>query len=71
MSGRIQIHANVQDMGEENYEVFKKNDIGDLLGIKGKVFITQKGETTIEVLEMTMLAKSLRPLPENFTDLQM
>ena len=66
MSGRIQIHANVQDMGEENYEVFKKNDIGDLLGIKGKVFITQKGETTIEVLEMIMLAKSLRPLPEKF-----
>ncbi len=66
MSGNIQIHANVQDMGAENYEVFKKNDIGDLLGIKGKVFITQKGETTIEVMEMTMLAKSLRPLPEKF-----
>jgi len=66
MSGNIQIHANVQDMGAENYEVFKKNDIGDILGIKGTVFITQKGETTIEVIEMTMLAKSLRPLPEKF-----
>lgn len=65
-TGNIQIYANVQDMGLENYEIFKKNDIGDLLGIKGKVFITQKGETTIEVAEMTMLAKSLRPLPEKF-----
>ena len=65
-TGNIQIHANVQDMGAENYEVFKKNDIGDILGIRGKVFVTQKGETTIEVLEMTMLAKSLRPLPEKF-----
>ena len=70
LSGDIQLYVKSNNIGEEAYDLFKKADIGDILGIKGTVFITKKGETTIAVQEITMLTKSLRPLPEKFHGLK-
>lgn len=66
LSGQIQIYSRLDVAGEESHGLFKKADIGDIVGITGKVFITEKGETTIQVHQLTMLTKSLRPLPEKF-----
>lgn len=66
LSGNIQIYSKIDVAGEDSHWLFKKADIGDICGIRGKLFITQKGETTIEVLEYTHLSKSIRPLPEKF-----
>lgn len=66
LSGNIQIYSKIDVSGEDSHWLFKKADIGDICGIRGKLFITQKGETTIEVLEYTHLSKSIRPLPEKF-----
>ena len=66
LSGNIQIYSKIDFAGEDSHWLFKKADIGDICGIRGKLFITQKGETTIEVLEYTHLSKSIRPLPEKF-----
>ena len=66
LSGNIQIYSKIDVGGEDSHWLFKKADIGDICGIRGKLFITQKGETTIEVLEYTHLSKSIRPLPEKF-----
>ncbi len=66
LSGQIQIYSRLDVAGEEAHGLFKKADIGDIIGISGKVFITEKGETTIQVHQFTMLTKSLRPLPEKF-----
>lgn len=66
LSGNIQIYSKIDVAGEASHWLFKKADIGDICGIRGKLFITQKGETTIEVLEYTHLSKSIRPLPEKF-----
>ncbi len=65
-SGRIQIYARKDEMDEEAYNRFKKYDIGDIVGVKGQVFRTQKGEMSIRAHEITLLSKSLRPLPEKF-----
>ena len=65
-TGTIQIYARRDDVGEETYARFKKWDIGDILGVKGYVFLTQTGEITIHASELTLLSKSLRPLPEKF-----
>ena len=65
-SGRIQIYARKDEMDEENYNRFKKYDIGDIVGVKGQVFRTQKGEMSIRAHEITLLSKSLQPLPEKF-----
>ena len=65
-SGRIQIYARKDEMDEEAYNRFKKYDIGDIVGVKGQVFRTQKGEMSIRALEITLLSKSLQPLPEKF-----
>ncbi|MBO4281706.1 MAG: lysine--tRNA ligase [Bacteroidales bacterium] len=67
-SGRIQVYAKRDDLcpGEDKTlynSVFKKLDIGDIIGVKGFVFVTQMGETTVHVREFTLLSKSLRPLP--------
>ena len=69
-SGRIQIYARRDEMDEEAYNRFKKFDIGDIVGVKGEVFRTQKGEMSIRAHEITLLSKSLLPLPEKFHGLQ-
>lgn len=69
-SGRIQIYARFDDMGPEAYNLFKKLDIGDIIGINGKVFKTGKGEVTVAVSRLQLLSKSLRPLPEKWHGLR-
>ncbi len=66
LSGNIQIYSRLDVAGEDNHGFFKKADIGDIVGIRGVVFVTEKGETTISVREFTPLTKSLRPLPEKY-----
>ena len=70
LSGTIQLYFRKDDLGEERYELFKKLDIGDILGIKGFLFRTQKGEITIHVEVMEYLSKSLNPLPEKWHGLK-
>ena len=65
-SGRIQIYARRDEMDEEAYNRFKKYDIGDIVGVRGEVFRTQKGEMSIRAHEITLLSKSFQPLPEKF-----
>ncbi len=65
-SGRGQVYIKKQEVGEERFEVFKKLDIGDIVGCTGTLFRTQKGEPTIHVSSFTPITKSLRPLPEKF-----
>ncbi len=69
-SGRIQIYARIDEMGEESYEEMKKWDIGDIAGVQGVVFRTRRGEISIKCTEMTLLSKSLTPLPEKFHGLK-
>ncbi len=70
-SGTIQIYVTRQDIGEENYASYKKDyDIGDIFGLKGFVFKTQTGEVSVHVTELTLLSKSLLPLPEKYNGLQ-
>jgi lysyl-tRNA synthetase class 2 len=69
-SGRIQIHVRQDEVGPEAYQLFKKIDIGDILGVRGTVFRTRTGEITVGVKELTLLAKSLRPLPEKWHGLR-
>lgn len=64
--GRIQIFAKKDILGDENYERFKKLDIGDIIGVTGEVFKTETGEISVRVSEITLLSKSLQPLPEKF-----
>ena len=65
-SGRIQIYFKLDVLGEEKYSQFKLLDIGDIIGVKGHVFRTRRGEITVCVDDFDMLSKSLRPLPEKF-----
>ena len=65
-SGRIQLYARKDEMDEEEYNRFKKYDIGDIVGVKGVVFRTQRGEMSVRVEQVTLLSKSLLPLPEKF-----
>ena len=65
-SGRIQIYARKDEMDEDNYDRFKKYDIGDIVGVIGEVFRTQRGEMSVRAHEIILLSKSLRPLPEKF-----
>lgn len=64
--GRIQIFAKQDILGEENYDRFKKLDIGDIIGATGEVFKTETGEISVRVSGITLLSKSLQPLPEKF-----
>ncbi len=66
LNGNIQIYVARDSIGEEPYAAFKKFDIGDIVGVKGEVFRTQKGEMSIHVSEITLLTKSLQVLPEKF-----
>ena len=65
-SGRIQLYARKDEMDEAEYNRFKKYDIGDILGVQGVVFRTQRGEMSVRVERVTLLSKSLLPLPEKF-----
>ena len=64
--GSIQIYISINDVGEEIYNLFKTADLGDIVGVKGKVMKTGTGEITIKCLEYTHLVKALKPLPEKF-----
>ena len=64
--GRIQLYVRRDEVGEEPYARFKKVDIGDIVGVKGTVFRTQRGEMSVRAEEVTLLSKSLLPLPEKF-----
>jgi lysyl-tRNA synthetase class 2 len=65
-SGRIQLYFQKNTLGEEQYAVFKKIDIGDFIGVKGFLFRTKTNELTVDAEGFTLLAKSLRPLPEKW-----
>ena len=69
-SGRIQLYARKDEMDEAEYNRFKKYDIGDIVGVQGEVFRTQRGEMSVRVQKVTLLSKSLLPLPEKFHGLQ-
>ena len=68
--GKIQSYVSINDLGEESYKSFKEDDIGDIIGITGFVFKTKTGEISIHAKELTLLSKSLRPLPEKFHGLK-
>ena len=68
--GKIQSYVSINDLGEESYKHFKEDDIGDIIGITGFVFKTKTGEISIHAKEVTLLSKSLRPLPEKFHGLK-
>ncbi|MCD8211581.1 MAG: lysine--tRNA ligase [Oscillospiraceae bacterium] len=65
-AGKIQLYVRLDDVGEEALAQFKKYDIGDIIGVRGIVFRTQRGEISVKAKEITLLAKSLLPLPEKF-----
>ncbi len=72
--GDIQLYVRRDELGDEPYAAFKKLDVGDIIGVKGEVFRTKTGELSVRAHELTLLAKSLRPLPEKFhglTDTEM
>ena len=64
--GKIQIYVKRDDVGEDVYADFKKDDIGDIFGVKGTVFKTKTGEVSVHATEIVLLSKSLKPLPEKF-----
>ncbi len=66
-SGRIQVYFRIDEVGEETYKEFKAYwDVGDIIGLKGKVFRTKRGEISVRATEAKLLSKSLLPLPEKF-----
>ena len=69
-TGLIQLYFRIDALGQEAYEAFKKLDIGDIIGVKGTVFTTHKGEISVKASEYILLAKSLRPLPEKYHGLR-
>ncbi len=73
VQGRIQIYVRIDEVGADALAQFKKYDVGDLIGVQGEVFRTQRGEISVKAREITLLSKSLLPLPEKFhglTDLE-
>ena len=65
-AGRIQLYVRIDDVGEEALAAFKKYDIGDIVGVEGEVFRTKRGEISVKAKTITLLSKSLLPLPEKF-----
>ena len=65
-TGKLQIYISVNDIGEDKYDLFKSADIGDIVGVTGRVMKTRTGEVTLKCLEYTHLVKALKPLPEKF-----
>ncbi|WP_423794207.1 lysine--tRNA ligase [Megamonas hypermegale] len=70
LSGKIQAYFRLDNLGEEKYGEFKLLDIGDIVGVEGTLFKTHRGEITVKVTDFSILAKSLRPLPEKFHGLK-
>ena len=70
LSGNMQLYIRKDDVGEDKYEWFKTMDVGDIFGIEGTVFRTQKGEITVHVYDMVYLSKSINPLPEKWHGLK-
>lgn len=71
VSGQVQIYVKRDNLGEEKYDFFKKQtDIGDIIGVKGEVFVTHRGEVSVSVTELTLLSKALLPLPEKWHGLK-
>ena len=70
MFGRLQLYVSTNDLGEEAYKEFKSYDIGDIIGVKGFVFKTRTEEISVHAKEITLLTKSLRPLPEKYHGLK-
>ena len=68
--GKLQSYVSINDLGEESYKAFKEDDIGDIIGITGFVFKTRTGEVSIHAKKVTLLSKSLRPLPEKYHGLK-
>lgn len=68
--GRIQVYVKIDDIGEETFEGFKKWDIGDIVGVEGFVFRTRRGEISVHAHNLTLLSKSLKPLPEKWHGLK-
>nr|WP_326126712.1 lysine--tRNA ligase [uncultured Oscillibacter sp.] len=66
VKGRIQLYVRVDELGEEEFAKFKKTDIGDIVGVEGEVFKTKRGEISVKAHKVTLLSKSLLPLPEKF-----
>ena len=64
--GKIQAYISIDTVGEESYNVFKVCDVGDIIGIEGRLMLTRTGELTIRTSKFTFLTKSLKPLPEKF-----
>ena len=65
-TGRIQLFVKIDEMGEEEFNRFKKNDIGDIVGAEGEVFTTKTGEISVRTTSITLLSKALLPLPDKF-----
>ncbi len=65
-TGKIQIYISINDIGEDSYNLFKTADLGDIVGVTGKVMKTKTGEVTLKCLKYTHLVKALKPLPEKF-----
>ena len=66
VKGRIQLYVRIDELGEEAFAKFKKIDIGDIVGVEGEVFKTKRGEISVKAHKVTLLSKSLQPLPEKF-----
>lgn len=68
--GKIQLFTKIDELGEQDYKEWQKLDIGDIVGVKGQVFRTQRGEISVKTSSYELLAKSLRPLPEKYHGLK-
>jgi lysyl-tRNA synthetase class 2 len=68
--GRIQLYIKIDAVGEEKLKEYKSFDIGDLLSVSGTTFVTQTGEITLHIVDFKLIAKSLKPLPENLYHLK-
>ena len=64
--GLVQIYISINDVGEDQYSLFKMADVGDIVGVEGTIMLTRTGEPTVKCLAYTHLTKALRPLPEKF-----
>src|ERR1041385_5816541 len=70
VSGRIQIYAQKQTLGDEQFDVFKHLDLGDFIGVKGELFTTKAGEPSVKITSFVILAKALRPPPAKWHGLE-
>ncbi len=69
-AGRIQIYVRLDNVGEKQFGIFEKTDMGDFIGVKGKIFKTKTGEVSVKVKQLTLLTKAVHPLPEKWHGLQ-